>query len=144
MLELCVSGWTFDLRTNRVRGIAIRNTTDMLWSDYIIESSSSGYTIERDAQLVVVGIPMLLEDTTRSGHHDQSSRNENVKSFASTSSRVFIRKDCSQDAKSRVLTEGVVRNLSAPIYCGDLDTTTLRDLIDSDGKLIPKDPIMGC
>ncbi|GKE78836.1 hypothetical protein Tco_1544956, partial [Tanacetum coccineum] len=36
-----------------------------------------------------------------------------------------------------VLTEGVVRNLSAPIYCGDLDTTTLRDLIDSDGSLQP-------
>ncbi|GJZ39316.1 hypothetical protein Tco_0585879, partial [Tanacetum coccineum] len=36
-----------------------------------------------------------------------------------------------------VLTEDVVRSLSAPIYCRDLDTTTLRDLIDSDGKLIP-------
>ncbi|GKC40980.1 hypothetical protein Tco_1053364 [Tanacetum coccineum] len=42
--------------------------------------------------------------------------------------------------KCRVLTEDVVRSLSAPIYCRDLDTTTLRDLIDSDGKLIPKDP----
>ncbi|GJT08600.1 hypothetical protein Tco_0843062 [Tanacetum coccineum] len=29
--------------------------------------------------------------------------------------------------KCRVLTEDVVRSLSAPIYCGDLDTTTLRD-----------------
>ncbi|GJU77318.1 hypothetical protein Tco_1274388 [Tanacetum coccineum] len=38
-----------------------------------------------------------------------------------------------------VLTEDVVRSLSAPIYCRDLDTTTLRDLIDFDGKLIPKD-----
>ncbi|GKA32159.1 hypothetical protein Tco_0718526 [Tanacetum coccineum] len=42
--------------------------------------------------------------------------------------------------KCRVLTKDVVRSLSAPIYCRDLDTTTLRDLIDSDGKLIPKDP----
>ncbi|GJR36265.1 hypothetical protein Tco_1211949, partial [Tanacetum coccineum] len=42
-----------------------------------------------------------------------------------------------------VLTEDVVRSLSAPIYCRDLDTTTLRDLIDSDGKLIPKDPQTG-
>ncbi|GJY44653.1 hypothetical protein Tco_0432866 [Tanacetum coccineum] len=42
-----------------------------------------------------------------------------------------------------VLTEDVVRSLSAPIYCRDLDTTTLRDLIDSDGKLIPKDPQPG-
>ncbi|GJY78678.1 hypothetical protein Tco_0484479 [Tanacetum coccineum] len=45
--------------------------------------------------------------------------------------------------KCRVLTEDVVRSLSAPIYCRDLDTTTLRDLIDSDGKLIPKDPQPG-
>ncbi|GJR64882.1 hypothetical protein Tco_0010947 [Tanacetum coccineum] len=42
--------------------------------------------------------------------------------------------------KCRVLTEDVVRSLSAPIYCRDLDTTTLRDLIDSEGKLIPEDP----
>ncbi|GJS57223.1 hypothetical protein Tco_0652007 [Tanacetum coccineum] len=42
--------------------------------------------------------------------------------------------------KCRVLTEDVVRSLSAPIYCTDLDTTTLRDLIDSNGKLIPEDP----
>ncbi|GJZ60677.1 hypothetical protein Tco_0616493 [Tanacetum coccineum] len=33
--------------------------------------------------------------------------------------------------------------LSAPVYCRDLDTTTLRDLIDSDGKLIPEDPQPG-
>ncbi|GKC13593.1 hypothetical protein Tco_1010375 [Tanacetum coccineum] len=32
--------------------------------------------------------------------------------------------------KSRVLTDDVVRSLSAPIYCNDLDTTPLRDLID--------------
>ncbi|GJS99455.1 hypothetical protein Tco_0820625, partial [Tanacetum coccineum] len=43
----------------------------------------------------------------------------------------------------RVLTEDVVRSLSALIYCKDLDTTTLRDLIDSDGKLIPEDPQTG-
>ncbi|GJU03892.1 retrotransposon ORF1 [Tanacetum coccineum] len=45
--------------------------------------------------------------------------------------------------KCRVLTEDVVRSLSASIYYRDLDTTTLRDLIDSDGKLIPKDPQPG-
>ncbi|GKD28134.1 hypothetical protein Tco_1234348 [Tanacetum coccineum] len=45
--------------------------------------------------------------------------------------------------KCRVLTEDVVRSLSAPISCRDLDTTTLRDLIDSDGKLIPEDPQLG-
>ncbi|GKD35923.1 retrotransposon ORF1 [Tanacetum coccineum] len=42
-----------------------------------------------------------------------------------------------------VLTEDVVRSLSAPIYCRDLDTTTLRDLIDFDGKLILEDPQSG-
>nr|GEU46014.1 hypothetical protein [Tanacetum cinerariifolium] len=42
-----------------------------------------------------------------------------------------------------VLTEDVVRSLSAPIYCRDLDTTTLRDLIESDGKLILEDPQLG-
>ncbi|GKC15347.1 hypothetical protein Tco_1012129 [Tanacetum coccineum] len=42
-----------------------------------------------------------------------------------------------------MLTEDVVRSLSAPIYCRDLDTSTLRDLIDSDGKLIPEDPQLG-
>ncbi|GJS44775.1 hypothetical protein Tco_0594896 [Tanacetum coccineum] len=42
-----------------------------------------------------------------------------------------------------VLTEDVVGSLSALIYYRDLDTTTLRDLIDSDGKLIPEDPQPG-
>ncbi|GKE18697.1 hypothetical protein Tco_1426274 [Tanacetum coccineum] len=41
--------------------------------------------------------------------------------------------------KCTVLTEDVVRSLSALLYCRDLDTITLRDLIDSDGKLIPED-----
>ncbi|GJU68221.1 hypothetical protein Tco_1254480 [Tanacetum coccineum] len=45
--------------------------------------------------------------------------------------------------KSRVLTDDVVRSLSAPIYCRDLDTTPLRDLIDYDGMLIPEDLKLG-
>ncbi|GJR14542.1 hypothetical protein Tco_0797194 [Tanacetum coccineum] len=45
--------------------------------------------------------------------------------------------------KCRVLTEDVVRSLSAPIYFRDLDTTTLKDLIDSKGGLIPEDPQPG-
>nr|GEV97522.1 hypothetical protein [Tanacetum cinerariifolium] len=40
--------------------------------------------------------------------------------------------------KSRVLIEDVARSLSALIYCRDLDT--IKDLIDSEGKLIPEDP----
>nr|GEY73162.1 hypothetical protein [Tanacetum cinerariifolium] len=42
--------------------------------------------------------------------------------------------------KSRVLTDDVIRSLSALIYCRDLDTTTLRELIDSESRLIPEDP----
>ncbi|GJZ63153.1 hypothetical protein Tco_0619574 [Tanacetum coccineum] len=42
-----------------------------------------------------------------------------------------------------VLTEDVVRSLSALIYCRDLDTITLRDLIDYNGKLILGDPQPG-
>nr|GEU98841.1 hypothetical protein [Tanacetum cinerariifolium] len=45
--------------------------------------------------------------------------------------------------KYRVLTEDVVRSLSASVYCRDLDSTSLRDLIDSEGKLIPEDPQPG-
>ncbi|GJV12511.1 hypothetical protein Tco_1354052 [Tanacetum coccineum] len=45
--------------------------------------------------------------------------------------------------KCRVLTKDVVRSLSALIYCRDLDMITLRDLIDSEGKLIPEDPQPG-
>ncbi|GJU31901.1 retrotransposon ORF1 [Tanacetum coccineum] len=45
--------------------------------------------------------------------------------------------------KCTVLTEDVVRSLSALIYCRDLDTTPLRDLIDSKGKLIHEDPQPG-
>ncbi|GJY65158.1 hypothetical protein Tco_0466618 [Tanacetum coccineum] len=45
--------------------------------------------------------------------------------------------------KCRVLTEDMVRSLSASIYSRDLDTTPLRDLIASEGKLIPEDPQPG-
>nr|GFA80442.1 hypothetical protein [Tanacetum cinerariifolium] len=45
--------------------------------------------------------------------------------------------------KCRVLTKDMVRSLSALIYCRDLDTTTLRDLINFDGKLILGDPQPG-
>ncbi|GJY94437.1 hypothetical protein Tco_0510798, partial [Tanacetum coccineum] len=45
--------------------------------------------------------------------------------------------------KARVLSDVVLRSLSAPIYCRDLDMTTLRELIDSEGRLIPEDPQLG-
>ncbi|GKA90327.1 hypothetical protein Tco_0812197 [Tanacetum coccineum] len=37
-----------------------------------------------------------------------------------------------------LLTDDMLKSLSVPIYCRALDTTTLRELIDSEGKLIPK------
>ncbi|GKE51506.1 hypothetical protein Tco_1486662 [Tanacetum coccineum] len=39
--------------------------------------------------------------------------------------------------------DDVVRSLSALIYYRDLDMTPLRDLIDSEGRLIPEDPQPG-
>ncbi|GJY17718.1 ribonuclease H-like domain-containing protein [Tanacetum coccineum] len=58
---------------------------------------------------------------------------------------------CNNEAKSRksrVLTDVVLRSLSATIYYRDLDTTTLRELIDPEGRLILEDlqpgvPIVG-
>ncbi|GJZ75997.1 hypothetical protein Tco_0640462 [Tanacetum coccineum] len=45
--------------------------------------------------------------------------------------------------KARVLGDVVIMSLSALIYCRDLDTTTLRELIDFEGRLIPEDPQPG-
>ncbi|GJU92283.1 hypothetical protein Tco_1304706 [Tanacetum coccineum] len=45
--------------------------------------------------------------------------------------------------KVRVLSDEVLRSLSALIYYRDLDTATLRELIDCDGKLIPEAPQPG-
>ncbi|GJZ44388.1 hypothetical protein Tco_0591643 [Tanacetum coccineum] len=42
--------------------------------------------------------------------------------------------------KAKVLSDKVIRSLSALIYYRDLDSTTLRKLIDSEGRLIPTDP----
>ncbi|GJY68927.1 hypothetical protein Tco_0471909, partial [Tanacetum coccineum] len=44
---------------------------------------------------------------------------------------------------TRVLTDDVIRSLSALIYCIDLDTTTLKELINCKSRLIPKDPQPG-
>ncbi|GKE49728.1 hypothetical protein Tco_1480986, partial [Tanacetum coccineum] len=45
--------------------------------------------------------------------------------------------------KARLLTNVVLKSLSALIYGRDLDTTKLRDLIDSEGRLILEDPQPG-
>ncbi|GJT47734.1 hypothetical protein Tco_0973891 [Tanacetum coccineum] len=42
--------------------------------------------------------------------------------------------------KMRVLTDEVLNSLSPPTYCRALDTTTPRELIDSEGRLIPEAP----
>ncbi|GKD45204.1 hypothetical protein Tco_1269849, partial [Tanacetum coccineum] len=39
--------------------------------------------------------------------------------------------------KMRLLIDEVLNSLSAPTHCKALDTTTLRELIDSEGRLIP-------
>ncbi|GKF86148.1 hypothetical protein Tco_0253975 [Tanacetum coccineum] len=43
--------------------------------------------------------------------------------------------------KSRVLTEEIVRTMSTPVYCRDLDRTTLREFIDSEDRLTPDIPV---
>nr|GFB31955.1 hypothetical protein [Tanacetum cinerariifolium] len=45
--------------------------------------------------------------------------------------------------KMGLLTDEVLNSLSAPTYCRALDTTTLRELIDFKGRLIPEDPALG-
>nr|GEZ92820.1 hypothetical protein [Tanacetum cinerariifolium] len=45
--------------------------------------------------------------------------------------------------KARVLSDEVLRTLSALIYCIDLNTSTIRELIDSEGRLIPEAPQPG-
>ncbi|GJW05664.1 hypothetical protein Tco_1568087 [Tanacetum coccineum] len=74
------------------------------------------------------------------------SQEENIslsRSHTSTIRNPILRFISKLARKCRVLTEDVVRSLSAPIYCRYLDTTTLRDLIDSDGKIILEDPQPG-
>nr|GEX15898.1 hypothetical protein [Tanacetum cinerariifolium] len=45
--------------------------------------------------------------------------------------------------KSRVLIDDVLRSLSTPVYCRDLNTTTVRELIEFESRLIPEDPQPG-
>ncbi|GKA79594.1 hypothetical protein Tco_0786190, partial [Tanacetum coccineum] len=45
--------------------------------------------------------------------------------------------------RKNLLFEEVLNSLSALIYCRALDTTTLRELIDSEGRLIPEAPEPG-
>nr|GFD07142.1 hypothetical protein [Tanacetum cinerariifolium] len=42
--------------------------------------------------------------------------------------------------KMQLLTNGVLDSLKASILCRSLDSTTLKELIDPDGRLIAEDP----
>nr|GEY25852.1 hypothetical protein [Tanacetum cinerariifolium] len=46
--------------------------------------------------------------------------------------------------KIRLLTDEVLNSLNAPTYCRALDTTTLRELIDFEGRLIHEAPAPEC
>ncbi|GJS83038.1 hypothetical protein Tco_0749579 [Tanacetum coccineum] len=45
--------------------------------------------------------------------------------------------------RANLLTDEVLNGLSAPVYCRSLDTTTLRKLIDSNGRLVAEVPAPG-
>ncbi|GJQ89236.1 hypothetical protein Tco_0000375 [Tanacetum coccineum] len=45
--------------------------------------------------------------------------------------------------RANLLTDEVLNGLSAPIYCRSLDTTTLKELINSNGRLIAEEPAPG-
>ncbi|GJZ57411.1 hypothetical protein Tco_0612905 [Tanacetum coccineum] len=45
--------------------------------------------------------------------------------------------------RKNLLSEEVLNSLSALIYCRALDTTTLRELIDFEGRLVPEVPELG-
>ncbi|GJX83773.1 hypothetical protein Tco_0333254 [Tanacetum coccineum] len=95
------------------------------------------------------GFNVYFEGGLRSDEHFNAqeywlsiSREENLGLSGSHTS--IIRNSILRIArKSRVLTDDVVRSLSALIYCRDLDTTPLRDLIDVECRLIPEDPQPG-
>ncbi|GJX32685.1 hypothetical protein Tco_0242540 [Tanacetum coccineum] len=96
------------------------------------------------------GFNVYFEGGLRSDEHFNAqdywlsiSREENLslsRSHTPTIKKTILRFISKIARKCKVLTEDVVRSLSAPIYCRDLDKTTPRDLIDSKGKLIPEDP----
>ncbi|GKD70495.1 hypothetical protein Tco_1324585, partial [Tanacetum coccineum] len=43
--------------------------------------------------------------------------------------------------KNRVLTKETICSMSTLVYYRDLDRTTMRDLIDSENRLIPEIPV---
>nr|GEW79467.1 hypothetical protein [Tanacetum cinerariifolium] len=99
------------------------------------------------------GFNVYFEGGLRSDEHFNAqdcwlsiSREDNLglsRSHTSTARNLILRFISKIVKKCKVLTKDVVRSLSALIYCRDLDTITLRDLINFDGKLIPQDPQPG-
>nr|GEX07379.1 hypothetical protein [Tanacetum cinerariifolium] len=76
----------------------------------------------------------------RPNHHDPNAL-DNMKPWKRYCFYKFTMSSCyGKDVPEMQSLEDVVRSLSALVYCRDFDTTTLRDLIESEGKLILEDP----
>nr|GEX64774.1 DNA/RNA polymerases superfamily protein [Tanacetum cinerariifolium] len=91
----------------------------------------------------------LQEHTTEKSDRLDLNSKDNTKQWKRCCFHKFITSSCYEKDVTemislvQVLTKDVVRSLSAPIYFKDLDTTTFRDLVNSDGELIPEDPQLG-
>nr|GFA70055.1 hypothetical protein [Tanacetum cinerariifolium] len=115
-------------------------------------------TVEEAVELDEEGFNVYFEGGLCNDEHFKAqeywlsiSREDNLglsRSHTSTIKSPFLRFISKIARKSRVLMDDVIRSLSALINYRDLDTTMIRDLIDSEGRLIPKDlqpgvPIVG-
>ncbi|GJV28898.1 hypothetical protein Tco_1385346 [Tanacetum coccineum] len=65
------------------------------------------------------------------------------RSYARTIRKPILRFITKIARRVNLLTDKVLNGLSAPIYCSSLDTTTLRELIDSNRRLIAEEPTLG-
>nr|GEU35092.1 hypothetical protein [Tanacetum cinerariifolium] len=122
------------------------------------EKINSGIKMINHTQAEAIGkLSNVLCQVGTPGTHDEkarSSRSKRPRQYKTVEEvmlpqvhhEFLLWEGCSRDVKSRkcrVLIEDVVRSLNAPIYCRDLYATMLRDLINSNGKLIPEDPRPG-
>nr|GEV47144.1 hypothetical protein [Tanacetum cinerariifolium] len=122
------------MNSSRNKKRAIENL-NLFYQDVGTSSSGGGHLTQEEATKEALAIRIsqkfaLLKEVRRV--IETMAYNDNYKKILNEIAR-----------KSRVLTDDVLRSLSALIYCRDLDTTTLRDLINSKGKLIPEDPQPG-
>nr|GEY16347.1 hypothetical protein [Tanacetum cinerariifolium] len=82
------------------------------------------------------------EEYTMRAHNDEagSSRSKRSRQYETVEEVLLPQFIIKIARKTRFLSDEVPRSLSAPIYCKDLDTTTLRELIDTKGRLILEAP----